>query len=136
MSDTPTPAEIAAAHSPDVVLGNKWICTAIGCDWSLRTNDRIKGRQGHAEHVIAALSEHYHLLPKVEPYPDDTVHPYWVATDVDGPQVVKVTDSDDSCDENWVGIEFSARWRTVDVATARRLASMFASAADVAEEPK
>ncbi|AUE23689.1 hypothetical protein SEA_TONIANN_114 [Gordonia phage Toniann] len=66
MSDTPTPAEITAAHSPDVVLGNKWICTAIGCDWSLRTNDRIKGRQGHAEHVIAALSEHYHLLPKVE----------------------------------------------------------------------
>ncbi|ATW60849.1 hypothetical protein SEA_GETALONG_80 [Gordonia phage Getalong] len=68
-SDTPTPAEIAAAHS---VVDDQTNWPEQGKEWVMcRCGDQFGGHIGdgrgygqHGAHVIAALPEHYHLLPK------------------------------------------------------------------------
>ncbi|QSL99827.1 hypothetical protein SEA_ODAY_83 [Gordonia phage ODay] len=55
-SDTPTPAEIAGAH-----LSYPW-AGGSGCDCGAE----FANARDHGAHVVAALSEHYHLLPRVE----------------------------------------------------------------------
>jgi hypothetical protein len=63
-----------------------------------------------------------------EPYPDTTDYPYWATDDVNGSQIVGVEEP------GLVSIQFSARWRTVDVATARALGAAFLAAAAAAEK--
>jgi hypothetical protein len=88
----------------------------------------------HAAHVEAMLTEAGCAVVELpEPYPDDTVHPYWAVNDINGPQVVAVTDSDGSVpDENWVSIQFTARNRTVDTQTAIALGAALLAAAAAA----
>lgn len=87
----------------------------------------------HVVAVIAAAKLAVVELP--EPYPDETIYPYWSVEDVNGPQVVGVTESDDDSEHEWVSIQFSARWRTVDAPTARALGLALLAAAAEAESP-
>lgn len=81
--------------------------------------------------LLAALKDaRIELVELPEPYPDETIHPYWTVDDVSGRQVVRVTDSD--TEGAWVSIDFTARCRTVDVDTARALGAAFFAAADAA----
>lgn len=94
------------------------------------------GAEGHdlAKVAINAIqADGYSIVKLPEPYPDDTVHPYWVTEDTNGPQLVRVTDSDEGVEGNWVGIEFSARHRTITRETARELGIALLAAADKAE---
>ncbi|QYC53742.1 hypothetical protein SEA_LEROY_76 [Gordonia phage Leroy] len=65
-SDTPTPAEIAAKHryreqDHSTIEGVAY----CWCGWSTKiANTHKTAITLWSEHVIAALSEYYHLLPK------------------------------------------------------------------------
>lgn len=85
----------------------------------------------HQAEAVAAAGLVVIQLP--EPYPDETVHPYWSVEDVNGPQIVGVTESDDESNDDWVSIEFTARSRIVDAPTARALGTAFLAAANAAE---
>ncbi|UAW08323.1 hypothetical protein SEA_WHITNEY_76 [Gordonia phage Whitney] len=122
-SDTPTPAEIAAALEQTVaeaIDGKIYFLGRDELDYATKA-------------VIAALSEHYHLLPKAEP-----------------------TDTYDHCrEEPMVGWEIPS-WKhfvraldgevqleydgepeePIAPQTARYFAAVLASAADVAEEQR
>lgn len=87
-----------------------------------------------ARNILGALkAARIALVELPEPYPDETIHPYWTVNDVNGPQVVGVTDSDAESEAEWVYIEFTARSRTVDAQTARALGAAFFAAADAAD---
>ncbi|SDT83691.1 hypothetical protein [Gordonia westfalica] len=74
-------------------------------------------------HVIAALSEHYHLLPKAEPGGEDDDRAEWLDGEVMAARGKRV-----------VRLYFEDPRNTPE--DARELASALASAADVAEEPR
>ena len=96
--------------------------------------ERSDTRREHYEHVDRELKNAgLELVELPKPYPDDTVHPYWSVNDINGPQVIAVTDGDGSVQEDWVSIQFTARNRTVDAETARQLGLAFLAAANAAE---
>lgn len=87
-----------------------------------------------ARNILAALkAARIAVVELPEPYPDETIHPYWAVDDSNGPQMIGVTNSDAGSVDEWVYIEFTARGRTVDVPTARALGAAFFAAADAAE---
>lgn len=65
-SDTPTPAAILAAH--DYIAG----VSSCPCGWrwtETRTyacGEDLRIARAYNDHLIAALSEHYHLLPRIK----------------------------------------------------------------------
>lgn len=101
-------------------------CIGATCTWH---GDWWPQWWNHLADVLLSLPG-IAIVELPEPYPDETVHPYWSIDDVNGPQVIGVTDSDDTSESDWVSIEFTARWRTVDVSTARALAAALLAAAE------
>ncbi|WKW86359.1 hypothetical protein SEA_BUDSKI_82 [Gordonia phage Budski] len=140
-SDTPTPAEIAAEHRyREQDHGTIEGVAYCWCGWSTKiVNTHKTAITLWSEHVIAALSEHYHLLPKSE-----VVVEYTVAWTADNGNVIPFgrtnqtvwrpgadrelaelqadiqKDGGDDADRYYVAQRLQSRW----------------SAADVAEEPK
>lgn len=62
------------------------------------------------------------------PYPDDTIHPYWVPKSDEPGQQISVDGPDR------VSIEFTSKWRVMDAETARNTAAALLAAAKVADE--
>lgn len=124
--------DILAAHREGVSTSTfgRGLMWAGECSCGKFTYDDVTGHDRHVEDMMAAANLVTVALP--EPDEDDTVRPYWSVTDIDGPQVVAVADSDGSVQEDWVSIQFTARYRTVDVQTARAIGLAFLAAADAA----
>ena len=129
-------AQIIAAHAHEY---DSWedggsYRAHCACGWSeVCDNTDAALLAAHAAHVLAVLSETHAVVELPEPVADDTVYPYWSVWDVNGPQVVSVTDSDEAEPHEFWSIQFSARWRTVDVPTAYALGAAFFAAARSAE---
>lgn len=100
---------------------NRCVCGAVA-DYDM---------SAHQAAVIAALPS-IAIVELPKPEDDDTVHPYWAVEDVSGPQIVRTTDADGSVEGDWVNIEFTARWRTVDRETAQALGVALLAAASAA----
>ncbi|QHJ86413.1 hypothetical protein SEA_KUWABARA_77 [Gordonia phage Kuwabara] len=122
-SDTPTPAEIVAAH-----LSYPW-AGGSGCS----CGEEFANARDHGAHVIAALSEHYHLLPKAEPTDtyDHCREEPMIGWEIEqGPHFVRVLDDE-------VQLEYDGEpEEPISPEAARYFASALASAADVAEEQR
>ncbi|QCG77237.1 hypothetical protein SEA_LUTUM_80 [Gordonia phage Lutum] len=135
MSDTPTPAEIAAKHryrdqDHSTIAGTAY----CWCGWSTRiVNTHKTAITLWSEHVIAALAEHYHLLPKAEPTDtyDHCREEPMVGWEIEqGPHFVRVLDDE-------VQLEYDGEpEEPISPEAARYFASALASAADVAEEQR
>ncbi|UTN91540.1 hypothetical protein SEA_PERIWINKLE_86 [Gordonia phage Periwinkle] len=137
-SDTPTPAEIAATHS---VVDDQTNWPEQGKEWVLcRCGDQFGGHIGdgrgydqHGDHLIAALSEHYHLLPKASG--QVVVSPAEYSVD---PHTLTVKWADEQVlvakGKGVVRLYVEDHRYTPD--DARELGAALLAAADVAEEPK
>ncbi|AXH49033.1 hypothetical protein HOT72_gp074 [Gordonia phage Apricot] len=130
-SDTPTPVAILAAH--DYIAG----VSSCPCGWhwtETRTyacGEDLRIARAYNDHLIAALAEHYHLLPKVEHNDsfegNDDEHG-WRSWSLPGGGI-------NVFDDGAISMEVRYAYG-VDPTGVRVIASALASAADVAEEPK
>ncbi|WNM74478.1 hypothetical protein SEA_BEARBQ_76 [Gordonia phage BearBQ] len=138
-SDTPTPAEIAAEHRyREQDHGTIEGVAYCWCGWSTKiVNTRKTAIALWSEHVIAALSEHYHLLPKAEVQGPNASGDYIIPVKTKRPQDnphIRIEPVNPWGERVMHPLAVPQPFRDPDLA--RGFAAALASAADVAEEQR